>query len=95
MSRVHLVPNQLFETVLHARSGDIAKVYVRSHSAWFHGADASEGLSFSIRVDGIFTDALRALIPDPGRNRAAAPAVWAGLILSPPNDNQEWRSPIR
>lgn len=59
------------------------KKYVRSYSAWFdtvnqyHGADAGEGLSFSIRVDGIFTDAFRALIPDPGFNRAAAPAVWA------------------
>lgn len=59
------------------------KVYVRSHAAWFdtvnqyHGADASGGLSFSIRVDGIFTDAFRALIPDPGLNRAAAPGVWA------------------
>jgi hypothetical protein len=59
------------------------KVYVHSHSAWFdtvnqyHGADASEGFSFSIRVDGIFTDAFRALIPDPGPNRAAAPAAWA------------------
>jgi len=59
------------------------KCYVRSHSAWFdtvnqfHGADAGEGLSFSIRVDGVFTEAFRSLVPDPGANRAAAPAVWA------------------
>jgi len=59
------------------------KRYVTSHSAWFdtvnqfHGADASDGLSFSIRVDGVFTEAFRSLIPDPGANRAAAPAVWA------------------
>jgi hypothetical protein len=59
------------------------KLYVRSHSAWFdtvnqfHGADASTGLSFSIRVDGVFTDEFRSSIPDSGSNRAAAPALWA------------------
>jgi hypothetical protein len=60
------------------------KRYVASHSAWFdtvnqyHGADASEGLSFSIRVDGRFADAFRARIPFPESGRAAAPALWAG-----------------
>lgn len=58
------------------------KLYVKSHSAWFdtvnqfHGADASGGLSFSIRVDGIFTDEFRRHIPFPAANRAAAPALW-------------------
>jgi hypothetical protein len=31
----------------------------------FHGADAKEDLSLSIRVDGIFTDEFRAKIPFP------------------------------
>jgi hypothetical protein len=59
------------------------KLYVRSHAAWFdtvnqyHGADATGGLSFSIRVDGRFTDEFRRLIPFPDENRAAAPALWA------------------
>jgi hypothetical protein len=59
------------------------KLYVRSHSAWFdtvnqyHGADASGGLSFSIRVDGIFTDEFRAQIPFPETMRSSAPALWA------------------
>jgi hypothetical protein len=59
------------------------KLYVRSHSAWFdtvnqyHGADGSEGLSFSVRVDGIFSDELRARIPFPEPNRAAAPSAWS------------------
>jgi hypothetical protein len=61
------------------------KRYVASHSAWFdtvnqyHGADASEGLSFSIRVDGRFSDALRRHIPEAGANRASAPALWAAM----------------
>jgi hypothetical protein len=60
-----------------------AKLYVASHSAWFdtvnqfHGADANGGLSISIRVDGIFNDEFRSLIPFPEINRAAAPALWA------------------
>lgn len=59
------------------------KLYVASHSAWFdtvnqyHGADSSGGLSFSIRVDGIFTDEFRSHIPFPEANRSAAPALWA------------------
>ena len=59
------------------------KLYVGSHSAWFdtvnqyHGADASGGLSFSIRVDGIFTDEFRNRIPFPEQNRSAAPTLWA------------------
>jgi hypothetical protein len=60
------------------------KLYVAGHSAWFdtvnqfHGADASGGLSFSIRVDGRFTDDFRRRIPFPAAGRAAAPALWAG-----------------
>ena len=61
------------------------KEYVQSHAAWFdtvnqfHGADAAGGLSFSIRVDGRFTDAFRRLIPYPPAGRAAAPSLWAKL----------------
>ena len=59
------------------------KQYVAGHSAWFdtvnqyHGADASGGLSFSIRVDGVFTDEFRSRIPFPQENRASAAALWA------------------
>ena len=59
------------------------KVYVRSNAAWFdtvnqfHGADASGGLSFSIRVDGVFTDEFRKRIPFPTSNRASAASLWA------------------
>ena len=59
------------------------KLYVASHSAWFdtvnqyHGADASDGLSFSIRVDGVFSDEFRSRIPFPETGRASAPALWA------------------
>jgi hypothetical protein len=59
------------------------KLYVASHSAWFdtvnqyHGADASGGLSFSIRVDGIFTDEFRSRIPFPQTDRSSAASLWA------------------
>jgi hypothetical protein len=59
------------------------KKYVESHSAWFdtcnqfHGADAREGLSVSLRVDGLFNDALRSQIPVPAYNLASTPALWA------------------
>jgi hypothetical protein len=59
------------------------RAYVEGHAAWFdtvnqfHGADASGGLSFSIRVDGVFDDAFRSGIPFPSNNRAAAPSIWA------------------
>jgi hypothetical protein len=59
------------------------KLYVSSHSAWFdtvnqfHGADASAGLSFSIRVDGRFSEKFRRQIPFPARGRSAAPSLWA------------------
>jgi hypothetical protein len=60
------------------------KLYVGSHAAWFdtvnqyHGADSSGGLSFSIRVDGIFTDEFRSRIPWPETIRSSAPSLWAG-----------------
>jgi hypothetical protein len=59
------------------------KLYVKSYSAWFdtvnqfHGSDASPGLSFSLRVDGVFTDELRKRIPLPRSNAASTPALWA------------------
>ncbi len=57
--------------------------YVESHSAWFdtvnqyHGGDATWELAWSIRVDGRFTDAFRALMPPTPANAASRPAVWA------------------
>jgi hypothetical protein len=63
-----------------------AKLYVESYSAWFdtvnqfHGADAGEGLTFSVRVDGRFTDEFRKLIPSPAVNPASAPALWAAGV---------------
>jgi hypothetical protein len=69
--------------VLDHRTGE--KLYVTSHSAWFdtvnqfHGSDAAEGLSFSIRVDGHFTDEFRRKIPRPPANPASTPALWACL----------------
>lgn len=59
------------------------KQYIVSHTAWFdtvnqfHGSDPQEGLSFSIRVDGIFTDEFRKRIPSPAFNPASTPALWA------------------
>jgi hypothetical protein len=59
------------------------KLYVNSYSAWFdtvnqfHGSDAKEGLSFSIRVDGIFSHEFRKHIPIPACNPASTPALWA------------------
>jgi hypothetical protein len=59
--------------------------YVESYSAWFdtvnqfHGGDARDGLSFSVRVDGTFTDEFRQRIPRPAANAASTPALWASL----------------
>ncbi|HEX8474966.1 MAG TPA: hypothetical protein VF666_13125 [Pyrinomonadaceae bacterium] len=61
------------------------KQYIESYSAWFdtcnqfHGADSQPGLSFSIRVDGIFTDEFRRRIPVATDNPASTPALWACL----------------
>ena len=72
--------------LLNADSGE--ECYVTSHSAWFdtvnqyHGADGSDRLTFSIRVDGIFEDSFRARIPFPKSVRSSAPAVWAAELAS-------------
>lgn len=61
------------------------KRYVESYSAWFdtvnqfHGTDAYDGLAFSIRVDGVFTDDFRKQIPVVANNPASVPALWACL----------------
>lgn len=61
------------------------KLYVESYSAWFdtvnqfHGSDAMKGLSFSVRVDGVFTDEFKKRIPTPKHNLASTPALWASL----------------
>lgn len=62
------------------------KLYVESYSAWFdtvnqfHGSDPAEGLTFSIRVDGTFTDEFRKQIPLANSdNLAATPSLWACL----------------
>jgi hypothetical protein len=60
------------------------RAYVAGHAAWFdtvnqyHGADATGELSFSIRVDGVFSEEFRRDIPFPPTNRAAAASIWAG-----------------
>jgi hypothetical protein len=61
------------------------KLYVESYISWFdtvnqyHGSDAVEGLSFSIRADGEFTDEFRKKIPQPEFNAASTPTLWASL----------------
>ena len=67
--------------MLDHRTGE--RLYVSSYSAWFdtvnqfHGSDPAPGLSFSVRVDGHFTDQFRRLLPQPRLNPASAPALWA------------------
>ena len=67
--------------VLNHETGE--KKFIESHSAWFdavnqfHGSDAVSGLSFSIRVDGIFSEEFRKLIPTPAENLASTPSLWA------------------
>ena len=69
--------------VLNNANGE--KKYVESYSAWFdsvnqyHGSDACEGLTFSIRVDGEFSDEFRKLIPKPEFNSASTPSFWASV----------------
>jgi hypothetical protein len=64
------------------------KLDVASHSAWFdtvnqyHGADRCDGLTFSIRVDGVFNEEFRRQIPFPDPERSAAPAHWANLLAA-------------
>lgn len=64
------------------------KKYVESYSAWFdavnqfHGSEPAEGLSFSVRVDGKFTDEFKSRIPKPEFNLASTPAFWASFEQS-------------
>jgi hypothetical protein len=64
------------------------KLYVSSHSAWFdtvnqfHGADGRPGLTWSIRVDGRFSDTFRRLIPEAPGNPASRAACWAAEHLA-------------
>ena len=64
------------------------KSYVKSYSAWFdtvnqfHGSDPKPGLSFSIRVDGIFDRPFRSTIPTPPSNPASTPSYWASLTAA-------------
>ena len=59
------------------------KAYVESYSAWFdtvnqfHGSDPFDGLTFSIRVDGVFNEAFKRRIPTPPINKASTPSFWA------------------
>lgn len=69
--------------MLNHKTGE--KKYVTGYSAWFdsvnqyHGSDAYDGLSFSIRVDGKFTDEFRDSIPKPAFNLASTPSYWASF----------------
>jgi len=62
-----------------------AKKHIASYSAWFdtvnqfHGSDPVAGLTFSIRVDGRFTDDFRAKVPKPPVNLASTPSYWASI----------------
>lgn len=58
---------------------------VESYSAWFdtvnqfHGSRAADGLTYAVRVDGVFTPEFRARIPRPQCNPASTPSLWAAL----------------
>jgi hypothetical protein len=64
------------------------RAYVAGHAAWFdtvnqyHGADGRPGLTWSIRVDGRFSDALRRQIPDAPGNPASRAALWADALTA-------------
>ena len=61
------------------------KLYIESYAAWFdtvnqfHGADAADGLNFSIRVDGKFSDEFKKKIPQPPINPASTASFWASI----------------
>ncbi len=62
------------------------KAYVGGHSAWFdtvnqyHGADATGELSWSIRIDGRFTDEFRARMPNASEAPASSAALWQAQL---------------
>lgn len=72
--------------VLNQHTGE--RLFIEGYSAWFdtvnqyHGSDAADGLNFSIRVDGHFTNAFKDRIPYGGDNAAATPALWAAELRS-------------
>ncbi len=76
------------------------KLHVDSHSAWFdtanqfHGVDASGGLSYSIRIDGRFSDPFRKRILFPETRRSAAPALWPGAGMRRAEFNQNRARPV-
>ena len=61
------------------------KQHLRSYTAWFdtvnqyHGADAADRTTISIRVDGRFNAEFRASIPTPPINLASTPSYWAAF----------------
>jgi len=67
--------------LLNQNSGE--RLYVSGYSAWFdtvnqfHGSDAADGLTFSIRVDGHFNEEFKRQIPYCSGNAAATPSIWA------------------
>ncbi len=62
------------------------KAYVAGHAAWFdtvnqyHGADSTGELTWSIRVDGRFSEDFRRQIPDEPGKSASRPSLWAGAL---------------
>lgn len=63
----------------------LEKKYIEGYSAWFdtvnqyHGCNSFTGISFSVRVDGKFTDEFRAKIPKPEFNLASTPSYWTAM----------------
>ena len=75
-------PSKRFFCLNH-RTGE--RQYIESVSAWFdtvhqyHGTETTDELSFSIRVDGRFSDQLRSHIPKNNFSPASTPSLWASL----------------
>ena len=59
--------------------------YIDGYAVWFdtvnqfHGIDGVDGLSFSVRIDGTFSDEFRSNIPKPAFNAASTPSLWASI----------------
>jgi len=76
--------------MLNCETGE--KKTVEGYSAWFdtvnqfHGSTAVSDLSFSFRVDGIFTEEFAARIPRPQINAASTPSYWASFNEQGNND---------